>query len=173
MDNQALKSCLKNKSIGPVVLDVWENEPDIDLELLRLVSLATPHIAGYSLDGKVNGTVMLFHALCKFLGQRRSLKTGDLLQAPRDPLIELEDSHATEQSLFIQTITRIYPIHRDDDALRQLENQPRETRGTYFDQLRKNYPIRRESHNYTLSPNYSCPGLIEKLRLFGFATKPS
>ncbi|MCK5270110.1 MAG: 4-phosphoerythronate dehydrogenase, partial [Sedimentisphaerales bacterium] len=68
VDNKELKKQITKGNIGPVVLDVWENEPEIDMGLLDQVAIATPHIAGYSLDGKVNGTVMLYQKLCEFLG---------------------------------------------------------------------------------------------------------
>ncbi len=50
------------------ILDVWDNEPEIDRELLQMVDIGTPHIAGYSLDGKVNGTGMAVRAISKFFG---------------------------------------------------------------------------------------------------------
>ena len=66
IDEEVLKTGLIEKKIKSAVLDVWENEPEIDLELLELVDIATPHIAGYSLDGKANGTKMVVQAVCKF-----------------------------------------------------------------------------------------------------------
>src|SRR5690606_6723194 len=60
--NEALLGVLKNQQIEAVMLDVWENEPTPDLALLQRTALATPHIAGYSYDGKVAGTIMLYHA---------------------------------------------------------------------------------------------------------------
>jgi len=59
MDTVALKSALAAGRLGGAVLDVWENEPDIDIELLRMVDLSTPHIAGYSFDGKIAGMTMI------------------------------------------------------------------------------------------------------------------
>lgn len=63
VDGSALKAALQAGSIGGAVLDVWEHEPEIDLELLELVRLGTPHIAGYSTDGKANGTAMSVQAV--------------------------------------------------------------------------------------------------------------
>lgn len=172
VDNQALKRCLQNKRLGPVVLDVWENEPNIDMELLHLVSLATPHIAGYSLDGKVNGTVILFHALCQYLGQSHSLQASDLLETPANHQLEVQDS---EQGVLHQLATEIYPITRDDANLRKVEGEKDQDRGDYFDQLRKNYPIRRESQNYQLAASRLNlpPELVETVRQFGFTISPS
>ncbi|MCK5843161.1 MAG: 4-phosphoerythronate dehydrogenase, partial [Victivallales bacterium] len=68
VDNQALKAALKTARIAGAVLDVWENEPNIDLELMDLARFATPHIAGYSADGKANGTMMSVRAVSRFFG---------------------------------------------------------------------------------------------------------
>lgn len=68
VDNEALKTALQHRSIKAAVLDVWENEPQIDQELLRLVAIATPHIAGYAIDGKANGSTMSVQAIARFFG---------------------------------------------------------------------------------------------------------
>ncbi|MEI3003165.1 MAG: NAD(P)-dependent oxidoreductase [Victivallales bacterium] len=66
VDNAALKEALKNEKLRGAALDVWENEPEIHLGLLNLLDYATPHIAGYSADGKANGTSMSVNALASF-----------------------------------------------------------------------------------------------------------
>src|SRR5208283_1744883 len=67
VDNQALKQELKTrKKIQAAVLDVWENEPGIDKELVDLIDIASPHIAGYAADGKANATTMTIHSFSKF-----------------------------------------------------------------------------------------------------------
>lgn len=68
IDNQALKIALQNKQLKACVLDVWEKEPNIDRELLDCLSIATPHIAGYAIDGKANGTTMSVRAVAKYFG---------------------------------------------------------------------------------------------------------
>ena len=65
-DSIALKNMLTSSNLGGAVIDVWENEPDVDPELLSGVYLATPHIAGYSTDGKANGTAMVVNSLSRF-----------------------------------------------------------------------------------------------------------
>ena len=66
VDSAALKEAIDDERLGPVVLDVWENEPNIDVELLGQVDLASPHIAGYSFDGKIAGLIMIYRAVCEF-----------------------------------------------------------------------------------------------------------
>jgi len=168
VETQALKIALKARTLGPVVLDVWENEPDIDVELLDEGSIATAHIAGYSLDGKVNGVAMLYHALCRFLQVSDTLKVNDLLPAPPVPEIELDTEKFSEQELLGKAFTGIYDIRRDDRELRAITDQPAEKRGQFFDQLRKNYPIRREACNTRIKLNPPQPQLAEELIRMGF-----
>ncbi len=79
IDNQALKRVLPQRLDLTVALDVWEPEPLLDLELLQLVSIGTPHIAGYSYDGKVNGTLQVYQAVCDFLKVPRQWNREALL----------------------------------------------------------------------------------------------
>lgn len=65
VDNKALLSALQQQQVSDAVLDVWEDEPNLNLELLRRVFIGTPHIAGYSADGKVNADNMVIDALCR------------------------------------------------------------------------------------------------------------
>ena len=65
-DTAALIAAIDNGSVGPVAIDCWENEPDISAELLSRAAIATPHIAGYSHDGKVRATQMIVDALTTF-----------------------------------------------------------------------------------------------------------
>lgn len=66
IDTQALLNALETGTISDAVIDVWENEPEINTTLLNKVFLGTPHIAGYSADGKANATRMSLDALCRF-----------------------------------------------------------------------------------------------------------
>jgi erythronate-4-phosphate dehydrogenase len=66
VDTNSIKTALKSNQISGFVCDCWENEPDIDLELLDMTEIATPHIAGYSKDGKATGTEMSVHAISKY-----------------------------------------------------------------------------------------------------------
>ncbi len=146
VDNSALAELLQTRKLN-VVLDVWENEPLIDLHLLELVKIGTPHIAGYSLEGKLNGTVMIYDEFCKVFNKKQ-------LWNPKLP--ELENAHIdavmkTYSEEFLHEIfTSIYNIRRDDKLTRLIKNQPAELRQKYFDQLRKNYPLRREFSNYQI-----------------------
>ncbi|MBN1435731.1 MAG: 4-phosphoerythronate dehydrogenase PdxB [Sedimentisphaerales bacterium] len=168
VDNAALKKCLQEEYLGPVVLDVWEGEPEIDLELLNLVEIGTPHIAGYSLDGKVNGTMMLYEAVCKLWGCDAQVTAKDLLPDPPVGNIELDVAEDNDQALIARAMTSIYDIMRDDASLRGLADQEEKKRGSHFDLLRKQYPVRRESHNTKVIVNGVSVALETVLKELGF-----
>jgi len=170
VDGYALKAALNSRKIGGAVLDVWENEPNIDLELLDRVDIGTPHIAGYSFDGKVNATVMLYEAACAFLQVERNWEAASVLPAPDRPRIEVEEVthrkpadggsvHAdggspptvyaagSDQDTIARIVRLVYDIERDDAELREIERLSEHERGAFFDRLRKEYTVRREFHN--------------------------
>ena len=170
VDNESLKEQLKKGKSGPVVLDVWENEPGINTELLDQVAIGTPHIAGYSLDGKVNGSVMLYQKLCKFLGTEVTSQIDRLLPTPPVPTIELDVTGKTDQQLLAQAMTRIYDIMGDDGRLREITTLTNSEKGRYFDDLRKNYPVRREAFNTRIKLQGPADQIGEKLTILGFKT---
>jgi len=147
VDSSALKSAIKSGKFGAVVLDVWENEPNIDTELLRMVDIGTPHIAGYSLDGKVAGTIMVYEAVCKYFGLEAKYGIEDFLPEPNVSQLKVEPEAGTEQDVVRQMVEKIYDIGKDVSNLKQILNKPAEERGEFFDNLRKTYPVRRELHN--------------------------
>ncbi len=170
VDNLALNIQLANHALGTTVLDVWENEPNLNLDLLARIAIATPHIAGYSLDGKTNGTAMLYERLCRFLDITPQVRIQNLLPPPIVPELTL-DADQSDQQVLNQAMTAIYDILRDDRQLRQITHQPPDQRGKFFDQLRKNYPIRREAHNTHVILTRPHPPLTEKLHQLGFACR--
>jgi len=126
-----------------MVLDVWENEPNISLELLERSAIATPHIAGYSFDGKVAATRMIYEAACDFLGVRPTWDPTPLLPAPPVERLEL-DGKMPDEEIIRGAVLAVYDIEGDDARLRRISSMPESERGAYFDSLRKNYPMRRE-----------------------------
>jgi erythronate-4-phosphate dehydrogenase len=87
-DNAALCRALQAGRPGPVVLDVWENEPQYDPALLDWAAIATPHIAGYSFDGKVTGTRMIQHAAVEHFRRGEKWDPAPHLPAPSVPSIK-------------------------------------------------------------------------------------
>ena len=144
IDNKSLLSESIKREFD-LVLDVWENEPAVNIELLSKTKIATPHIAGYSFEGKVNGTKMIYNALCKFLNKQPDWE-------PQTPEIKFPDKKLFEgknnEEKLYRLFKEIYDIERDDEMMRKISNIKPDEQLSYFDMLRKKYPIRREFSNY-------------------------
>ncbi len=141
IDNGALAKAINGDWLGGVVLDVWENEPEISPELLEIVDVGTPHIAGYSFDGKVNGTRMIYEAVCGFFG--RPATWQPVLPPPVVPRMEVKAlAGEPVEDVLRRVISGLYDINADDARLRSNLQE--------FDKLRAQYPIRREFFNTEL-----------------------
>ena len=144
-DEQAILSCLKQKDLK-LILDVWQNEPAINLELLKQTLISTPHIAGYSFDGKCRGTYMIYQAACKFLGQPERWNPETVLeQDATDNILEFDGG---ADFPVWDLVNQVYSIEADSARLRQGMELDEQHRAALFDQLRKNYPKRREFSHY-------------------------
>ena len=147
VDSRALLDRLQKNILGAAVLDVWESEPDIDWHLFKLASIGTPHIAGYSLDGKAQGTLLLYQALCRHLDLRPTWSPAHSLPPPILPQIAIKATGEPIETRLYNLITHIYNIEADHSRMSALLNIPSQNRALAFDGLRKNYPIRREFYN--------------------------
>ncbi|MEB2653362.1 4-phosphoerythronate dehydrogenase PdxB [Pseudomonas siliginis] len=143
VDNAALREVLLEREDLQAVLDVWEKEPEVDPALAELCVLATPHIAGYSLDGKQRGTAQIYQAYCAFSGQPAAIQLSDLL--PATWLSEVSLHGDCDPAWALAMLCRgVYDPRRDDaDFRRSLVGNVAEQRSA-FDALRKQYPVRRE-----------------------------
>ena len=157
-----------------VALDVWEPEPNVNCQLLERVQLATPHISGYSREGKVRGTEMLAEAFYQW-------REGRTLDLKEDALTEFEGISLRGESLS-KIILASYDVADDDRRMREAmmcegsereaSNSPTERKSgsvesvaEAFDRLRKEYPQRHEFSYFSAEvPEY----LREKVRLLGF-----
>lgn len=147
IDNQALLNLLEPEKSLNVVLDVWEPEPALNPELLQRVDLGSPHIAGYSFDGKVAGTAMIYRALCKQLALDAADQTG--VPSAQELIIDLTDEAGSAEQLLQAAILGAYDIRKDDHRLRDMVDAGADI-GEGFDQLRKQYPTRREFSQWTV-----------------------
>lgn len=168
-DTTALKSAIRSGALKAVVLDVWENEPNIDVEMLNMVDLGTPHIAGYSLDGKIAGMIMIYKALCEYFGLAPKFNVEDFVPDPDVPELHIHPCGGDEQELLLDAVRKVYDIRRDDGELRHILNEPAANRGRSFDKLRKNYAVRREFQNTRIILNGRNNRLAAKLQGIGFA----
>ena len=147
VETTALKAATKSGKIKSAVLDVWENEPAIDTELLEMADIGTPHIAGYSFDGKVAGMIMIYKAACEHFGPKPKFDIDSFLPKPIVPEIKIKSETAGEQEIIREIVRKVYDIKADDGRLKRILNMPADKRGAEFDRLRKDYPVRREFQN--------------------------
>lgn len=136
IDNPALARLLTRRGDLRVALDVWEGEPAIDAGLLGLVTLGTPHIAGYSSDGKLAGVGMVLAACCRHLG----LPLPPLPAVESAPALQL-DPALRGVALLRAALLGSYDIREDD---RRLRAAYADGGAVAFDVLRRDYPVRRE-----------------------------
>ena len=160
-DNQALKQAVRSGRLAGAALDVWENEPGIDTELLSLLDYATPHIAGYSADGKANGTAMSILALVKFFGlegrfDRSVLQRPPLPEKTEIDLMPFYHAGESETELLYRAVTASYDIVSDDWRLR---GNP-----AGFEKQRGDYPLRREFDSYHVSAPSGLQDVLTALR---------
>ena len=166
VDNKALLKAIDGERLRGAVLDVWENEPNISPELLDVVDIGTPHIAGYSFDGKVNGVFMIYEALCKFF-KLAPTWTPKLPPPPVPQLRIFSEAGMDDEDALRDAIQRVYDITADDAALRKDLRAP-DGIGVKFDKLRAEYPVRREFFNTTLTLGGASESLRAKFAGLGF-----
>ncbi len=167
-DGVAISRALDDGHLRACVLDVWEGEPNIDVSLLEKVFIGTPHIAGYSFDGKVNGTRQIYEAACKFLGIDATWDAAPLLPAPECPSVNVDGNNP---NAVLDTVRAVYDIMDNDAAMRRLLPATAEERPALFDRLRKEYPRRREFHNTCITVSPLNPKLEACLSGIGFTVE--
>ena len=158
VDGAALKAALKSGKVAHAAVDVWENEPDIDRGLLELCDFATPHIAGYSTDGKANGTTAAVRAVAEFFGIEE-LKDFRAVPPPpaNETLLEADEKAPVERELH-RLVCHTFDLHKTDSDLR---GDP-----AAFEQLRGSAPLRREPFAYRVAGG--SPELRRKAAALGF-----
>lgn len=136
VDSKALKRAVHGNRFEGTVLDVWEGEPQIDLELLEQSRIATPHIAGYSQDGKAKGTSMSVQALSRFFDLGLDHWYPDDIPAPANRRISVGGTGVSREDVIAKVVLQSYDVMLDDESLRKSPSE--------FEYLRGNYPVRRE-----------------------------
>ncbi|MDR2920611.1 MAG: 4-phosphoerythronate dehydrogenase [Tannerella sp.] len=160
-DSQALKQALENK-ISDFILDVWEGEPAIDPILLEKAFISTPHIAGYSSDGKANGTAVCVHEFCKFFGLDvlHDWYPESIPPPPMNTTFSIDGTGKSSEQIFYEAVTHTYPVWEDSNRLKQSSSTFEEQRGGYW--------IRREFKNFTIQPVNIDSKTIASLKQIGF-----
>jgi len=165
VDTPALIQALDDGQIQAAVVDTWEGEPAISPELLNRVTIGTPHIAGHSYEGKLNGTLMVYAAACRFLGRPPTFAPEQYLPPPLLPQIAFPCGQ-TPWDAYHQLVAAIYDIAADDARLRETQAHPEA-----FDTLRRHYPIRREFAT-TCVTDIPSPHAARIVRALGFPIAP-
>ena len=161
INNNTLKQRLIVEKDLHAVLDVWENEPNLDLELLELVDLATPHVAGYSLEGKINGTKIIYDKFCEFIQTEKAWQ-------PNYPTVSdntIINEYNSEEELINSLFPFIYNIEEDCNFTKSKILSNKNETAAMFDALRKNYKLRRELNNYRVNYSTDFENLLNVLRL--------
>jgi erythronate-4-phosphate dehydrogenase len=167
VDGAALEHRLAVRDDLQAVLDVWEREPAIDAALLERVALGTPHIAGYSLDGKLRGTEMVYTAVCRHFGVPARWSAARCLPSmARQPLVV--PAGADPQDAVRAAVLAAYDVRRDDADLRRMLHHPAAERPAVFDRLRRDYPVRREFNRYTVRLHSAAREAAAQLTGLGF-----
>ena len=137
--NNSLKKAIGSGKISGAVIDCWENEPDIDCELVDMVDIATPHIAGYSADGKWTATRMSIKNLIEYFNLQ--IEPGFMeLPHPLEPIIDLDE--VPEENRLSHAVWHSYNPFVESELLKFHPDK--------FNWFRSNYPLRREYHAYTV-----------------------
>ena len=139
IDTQAIKNAIKEKEISGAIIDCWENEPTIDTEYMSLADIATPHIAGYSADGKANASRMSLEAVVGFYGLNKAPISKISVPEPVKPIIDLNKCGETGNRIYDAILATYNPI----EDHHKLKAYP-----SIFKQLRNEYPLRREYFAY-------------------------
>ena len=170
VDNAALFEALTGRTIAGAVMDVWEGEPSIDWDLLNHVTLGTPHIAGYSSDGKIKATAMLYHACCGFWGIEPVWAPPDTPAAPAPgslPHLQFDATGKDFQTLAHDILTTLHNLPADHARMRDLLVVPEPLRPQAFDRLRRDYPHRREFAASPISITGADQNLLTRLQTLG------
>jgi len=162
-DTSILHELTGSGRIAGLILDVWENEPDIDISLLQKAFIATPHIAGYSTDGKANGTAMVVKSLAEFFGLPLRDWYPSEVPAPEKPIIEIDCCGKDPEDIIREAVFHTYNISNDDMKLRFAPAD--------FEKHRGDYPVRREFQAYTVKLRGASKKAAEILNELGFAVK--
>lgn len=170
IDNSALLDCLNKDSSPIAILDVWENEPEIDIDLAKKVFIGTPHIAGYSFDGKVAGTEMVYRWLCLSLGFPARHSSGQFLEEPS--LSKMSFTSTADIDWSIHTAIRAcFDVRHDHSLLQRSLRLTKDLRAASFDLFRKNYRCRREFSGIKIQLKKVDSELHTKFKALGFNVK--
>jgi len=163
VDEKALKEDLRSRHVKGVILDVWDNEPSMDIDLLGMTCIGTPHIAGYSQDGKANGTSSAVRSLSRYFNLDLHDWYPENIPQPANPEITIHCENKDTETVIGDAVLSSYPIDVDHRLLMDSPDQ--------FEALRGNYPVRREFPAHTVELISGNDNMINALKKLGFNIK--
>ena len=155
-----LKDALSEELLAGAVIDVWEKEPEIDTSLMHMTFIATPHIAGYSADGKANGTSMVVRHLSNLFGFPLTDWYPGEIPSVAEPVFTIDCEGKSAEDVARRAVLHTYNIVEDDIRLRFDPSR--------FEKERETYPVRREFPFYTIQLKDGTPEIEALLRDLGF-----
>lgn len=159
-ETSSVVDALTSGKINEAIVDCWENEPDIDQELLDRTFISTPHIAGYSRDGKANGTSMSIQAISRKFDLGIDNWQCENVELPENTCIEIDGSGKTTQQIIAEAVLFTYPILKDSNRLKNSI--------LTFEKQRGDYPVRREFPVYSVKVKNASADVIKILSDLGF-----
>jgi erythronate-4-phosphate dehydrogenase len=168
VQTKSLKEAITEKRLPYTVIDVWENEPNIDPEILSMVTIGTPHIAGYSIEGKINAVRMVRETFCKYFNIDSSWDPMDELSPTLVTDISVSSDPLSTEEILHQVIKQCYNIIYDDKQLRDMLKIADMEHGKYFKNLRTGYRMRHEYSNVTVHLSQQHASLREIFVALGF-----
>jgi erythronate-4-phosphate dehydrogenase len=159
LDSDALLHAKANGIVSHATLDVWDPEPAIRADVLTIATIGTPHIAGHSFEGKLNGTIQVYREACHFFETAPVWDPSPLLPAVVVPKLKIDSTGKNDLEVLAEAVAAIYDIGADQLSVEDIAR---------FDKLRAHYRVRREFKNTTVFLSEHRPGLLKKLNGAGF-----
>ena len=170
-DYDALLAARRGGGVSRMIVDVWNPEPVFNVDVLKLADLASPHIAGHSYEGKLNGTINCYNEFCNFFEIPRTWDIAASLPPPEVPSIQIDCTGRDDEEILHEIIRQVYDIETDDRLIRKAAVHSEIDRARNFDTLRKNYRVRREFMNTEVTAKNAGESLRRKVKALGFVMR--
>jgi len=170
-DYDALLDAKHGGAVSRMVIDVWNPEPAFRQDVLKMADLASPHIAGHSYEGKLNGTIACYNELCNFFEIPKTWNVAASLPEPEVPTIEIDCTGLNDGEVLHEIVRQVYDNEADDALMRKADARDEIERARNFDTLRKNYRTRREFKNTQVVAQNASEELRRKVKAIGFVMR--
>jgi erythronate-4-phosphate dehydrogenase len=159
LDCDTLLHAKANGMVAHAVLDVWDPEPAIRADVLAAATIGTPHIAGHSFEGKLNGTIQVYREVCHFFETAPVWDPAPLLPAVDVPELKIDSRGKSDLEVLTEAVAAVYDIRVDHLSVEDIAR---------FDKLRSSYRVRREFKNTVIKLTGNRPDLLKRVEKAGF-----